>query len=66
LTGFFSRTLSTALSTSCKKKPLLALKAICDRIDDLKPLGALLGGADKPVDKPGDNAGGGGSAATSS
>jgi len=27
---------------------LMALKAICDRVDDLKAIGELLGGADKP------------------
>ena len=27
---------------------LMALKAICDRVDDLKPIGELLGGSDKP------------------
>jgi predicted PurR-regulated permease PerM len=26
---------------------LMALKAICDRVDDLKPIGELLGGNDK-------------------
>jgi len=29
---------------------LMALKAICDRVDDLKAIGELLGGSDKPVD----------------
>jgi len=29
---------------------LMALKAICDRVDDLKEIGELLGGSDKPVD----------------
>jgi predicted PurR-regulated permease PerM len=38
---------------------LMALKAICDRVDDLKPIGELLGGADRPVDKSGDSAGSG-------
>jgi len=27
---------------------LMALKAVCDRVDDLKPIGELLGGSDKP------------------
>ena len=27
---------------------LMALKAICDRVDDLKPIGELLGGSDRP------------------
>jgi predicted PurR-regulated permease PerM len=27
---------------------LMALKAICDRVDDLKAIGELLGGSDKP------------------
>jgi predicted PurR-regulated permease PerM len=29
---------------------LMALKAICDRVDDLKAIGELLGGADKPAE----------------
>ncbi len=29
---------------------LMALKAICDRVDDLKAIGELLGGPDKPVE----------------
>jgi len=29
---------------------LMALKAICDRVDDLKSIGELLGGSDKPVE----------------
>ena len=29
---------------------LMALKAICDRVDDLKPIGELLGGSDKPAE----------------
>jgi len=44
---------------------LMALKAICDRVDDLKPIGELLGGADRPVDKSGDSAGSGTAAASS-
>jgi predicted PurR-regulated permease PerM len=30
---------------------LMAIKAICDRVDDLKPVGELLGGTDKALDK---------------
>ena len=32
---------------------LMALKAICDRVDDLKAIGELLGGSDKPAEGSG-------------
>jgi predicted PurR-regulated permease PerM len=32
---------------------LMALKAICDRVDDLKAIGELLGGTDKPAESSG-------------
>ena len=32
---------------------LMALKAICDRVEDLKPIGELLGGGDKPGESTG-------------
>jgi predicted PurR-regulated permease PerM len=31
---------------------LMALKAICDRVDDLKAIGELLGGTDRPGEQP--------------
>ena len=30
---------------------LMAVKAVCDRVEDLKPIGELLGGTDKSLDK---------------
>jgi len=31
---------------------LMIVKAVCDRVDDLKPVGELLGGADPPNETP--------------